>query len=93
MVVNLLLCNCLKIVIVVDDENGDIEGNFVFPACFTSPEIVGFMMRYGSGIISVGMMLEDLERLNLPLMSPENENNSLAPSFTITVVRLLIGRA
>ncbi|KAJ0809247.1 putative GTP cyclohydrolase II [Helianthus annuus] len=73
-----------KLVIVVDDENGVIEGNFVFPASFTTPETIGFVMRHGSGIISVGMTSEDLERLNLPLMSPENEN-SLAPSFTITV--------
>ncbi|XP_076944853.1 monofunctional riboflavin biosynthesis protein RIBA 3, chloroplastic-like [Bidens hawaiensis] len=73
-----------KFVIVVDDENGDIEGNVVFPASFTSPEIIGFVMRHGSGIISVGMTSEDLERLNLPLMSPENEN-STAPSFTVTV--------
>ncbi|KAL8258715.1 hypothetical protein R6Q59_026668 [Mikania micrantha] len=74
-----------KFVIVVDDENGEIEGNFVFPATFTTPESIGFVMRHGSGIISVGMTSEDLERLNLPLMSPENENNSSAPSFTITV--------
>ncbi|KAK9062606.1 hypothetical protein SSX86_019794 [Deinandra increscens subsp. villosa] len=74
-----------KFVIVVDDEGGDIEGNFVFPAGFTTPETIGFVMRHGSGIISVGMTSEDLERLNLPLMSPENEKNSLAPSFTITV--------
>ncbi|KAI3682428.1 hypothetical protein L1987_82404 [Smallanthus sonchifolius] len=74
-----------KFVIVVDDENGDIEGNLVFPASFTTPETIGFVMRHGSGIIFVGMKSEDLERLNLPLMSPENENNSTAPSFTITV--------
>lgn len=72
--------------IVVDDENGDIEGNIVFGASFTTPETIGFLMRHGSGIISVGMTSEDLERLNLPLMSPENEHNSAAPSFTITVV-------
>ncbi|KAI3830083.1 hypothetical protein L1987_04216 [Smallanthus sonchifolius] len=74
-----------KFVIVVDDENGHIEGNLVFPACFTTPETIGFVMRHGSGIISVGMTSEDLERLNLPLMSPENERNSTAPSFTVTV--------
>nr|GEW77980.1 monofunctional riboflavin biosynthesis protein RIBA 3, chloroplastic isoform X1 [Tanacetum cinerariifolium] len=42
-------------------------------------------MRHGSGIISVGMTSENLERLNLPLMSPENEHNSAAPSFTVTL--------
>lgn len=44
------------------------------------------MVRHGSGIISVGMKEEDLQRLKLPLMSPETEEeDSSAPTFTITV--------
>ncbi|XP_071742293.1 monofunctional riboflavin biosynthesis protein RIBA 3, chloroplastic-like [Rutidosis leptorrhynchoides] len=74
-----------KFVIVVDDENGDIEGNFVFAGCFAAPESIGFVMRHGSGIVSVGMTSDDLQRQNLPLMSPESEHNSCAPSFTVTV--------
>lgn len=46
------------------------------------------MIKHGSGIISVGMKEEDLQKLNLPLMSPETEEeDSSAPTFTITVVR------
>ncbi|KAK2970529.1 hypothetical protein RJ640_000236 [Escallonia rubra] len=74
-----------KFVIVVDDENGNIEGNLVMAASLTSPQAVAFLMKHGSGIVSVGMKGEDLERLKLPLMSPENEDDSSAPSFTITV--------
>ncbi|KAK6935925.1 3,4-dihydroxy-2-butanone 4-phosphate synthase, RibB [Dillenia turbinata] len=74
-----------KFVIVVDDENGDVEGNLVMAASLVSPREVAFMMKHGSGIVSVGMKEEDLERLKLPLMSPENEEDSSAPSFTITV--------
>ncbi|KAJ8551402.1 hypothetical protein K7X08_000772 [Anisodus acutangulus] len=74
-----------KFVIVVDDESGEVEGNLVMAASFASPEAIAFMVRHGSGIISVGMKEEDLERLNLPLMSPENEDDPSAPSFTITV--------
>lgn len=74
--------------IVVDDENGNIEGNIVFGASFATPETIGFVMRHGSGIISVGMTSDNLERLNLPLMTPETENKSSAPSFTVTVVLL-----
>nr|GEX78873.1 monofunctional riboflavin biosynthesis protein RIBA 3, chloroplastic [Tanacetum cinerariifolium] len=74
-----------KFVIVVDDENGDIEGNIVFASSFVIPQTIGFLMRHGLGIISVGMTSEYIERLNLPLMSPENEHNSAAPSFTVTV--------
>lgn len=76
--------------IVVDDENGDIEGNLVMAASFASPQSVAFMVKQGSGIVSVGMIEEDLERLNIPLMSPENEDDSSAPSFTITVVIFII---
>ncbi|KAK0603570.1 hypothetical protein LWI29_006339 [Acer saccharum] len=75
-----------KFVIVVDDEYGDVEGNLVMAASLTSPKDVAFMVRHGSGIVSVGMKEEDLERLNLPLMSPETEDeDSSAPTFTITV--------
>ncbi|KAK2643168.1 hypothetical protein Ddye_024931 [Dipteronia dyeriana] len=75
-----------KFVIVVDDEYGDVEGNLVMAASLTSPKDVAFMLRHGSGIVSVGMKEEDLERLNLPLMSPETEDeDSSAPTFTITV--------
>lgn len=73
--------------IVVDDENGDIEGNLVMAASLTSPMDVAFMVKHGSGIVSVGMKAGDLQRLNLPLMSPDTEDeDSSAPTFTITVV-------
>lgn len=75
--------------IVVDDENGEVEGNLVMAASFTSPKDVAFLIKQGSGIVSVGMKEEDLERLKLPLMSPETEEeDSSAPTFTITVVIL-----
>ncbi|GER29389.1 riboflavin biosynthesis protein ribBA [Striga asiatica] len=75
-----------KFVVVVDeDEIGNVEGSLVMGACHASEKRIGFMVRHGSGIVSVGMKGEDLERLKLPLMSPENEDDSSAPSFTITV--------
>lgn len=77
--------------IVADDENGDVEGNLIMAASLTSPKDIAFMIKHGSGIVSVGMKEEDLQRLNLPLMSPETEDeDSSAPTFTITVVSILI---
>ena len=76
---------------IVVDENGDIEGNLVMAASLTSPTTIAFMVKHGSGIVSVGMKAEDLERLELPLMSPEKEDDSSAPSFTITVVCIVSG--
>ncbi|GAU27203.1 hypothetical protein TSUD_107940 [Trifolium subterraneum] len=75
-----------KFVIVVDDENNNVEGNLVKAASLISTKDVAFMIKHGSGIVSVGMKEEDLQRLNLPLMSPEaEEEDSSAPTFTITV--------
>ncbi|CAH2069395.1 unnamed protein product [Thlaspi arvense] len=75
-----------KFVIVVDDENGDVEGNLIMAATLTTPKDVAFLIKNGSGIVSVGMKKGDLERLNLTLMSPEMEDeDSSAPTFTITV--------
>lgn len=77
----------MQVVIVVDDENGDVEGHLVMAASMTTPKDVAFLVRNGSGIVSVGMTEHDLERLNLPLMSPESEDDdSSAPTFTVTVV-------
>ncbi|RID73955.1 hypothetical protein BRARA_B01074 [Brassica rapa] len=75
-----------KFLIVVDDENGDVEGNLIMSATLTSPKDIAFLIKNGSGIVSVGMKQQDLERLNLTLMSPEMEDeDSSAPTFTITV--------
>lgn len=75
-----------KFVIVVDDENEDFEGTLIMAASHATPEMMAFMVKHGSGIVSVGMKEEDLERLQLPLMSPESEDkDSSAPTFTITV--------
>ncbi|XP_044483486.1 monofunctional riboflavin biosynthesis protein RIBA 3, chloroplastic-like [Mangifera indica] len=75
-----------KFVIVIDDENRDVEGNLIKAASLVIPQDVAFMIKHGSGIVSVGMKEEDLERLKLPLMSQETKGeDSSAPTFTITV--------
>ncbi|KAE9600632.1 putative GTP cyclohydrolase II [Lupinus albus] len=76
-----------KFVIVVDDENGDIEGNLIMAASLTSSKDMAFMIKHGSGIVSVGMTEEHLQRLDLLLMSPQSSQHedSSAPTFTVTV--------
>lgn len=71
--------------IVVDDENGDSEGNLVMAASFATPGNVTSMVQHGSGIVYVGMKEDDLQRLKLPLFSVDNGNNETS-TFTITVV-------
>ena len=75
-----------QFMIVVDDEN-EVEGNLIMAASLTTPETMAFIVKHGSGIVSVGMKGNDLEKLKLPLMSPDSEDvDSLSPTFTVTVV-------
>lgn len=77
--------------IAVDDENGEQEGDFVMAAALASTKAIAFMIKHGSGIVSVGMKEEDIERLMIPLMSPINEVESLsAAASTVTVVCFIL---
>src|SRR5918992_161272 len=73
-----------KMVIVVDDEGRENEGDLIFAAEEVTPEHINFMVRYCSGIICVPMEGERLDELNLPLMAPEN-SESMGTAFTISV--------
>ena len=73
-----------KMVVVVDDEDRENEGDLIFAAEKVTPEHVSFMVRYCSGIICVPMEAGRLEELNLPLMSPEN-SEAMGTAFTISV--------
>jgi len=59
--------------IIIDDENEDVEENIIMAASLTSPKDIAFMIKHKLGIVSIGMKDKDLQRLNLPLMSPETE--------------------
>ena len=73
-----------KMVIVVDDEDRENEGDLIFAAEKVTPEHVSFMVRYCSGIICVPMEGDRLEQLNLPLMAPDN-SEAMGTAFTISV--------
>jgi len=73
-----------KMVIVVDDEARENEGDLIFAAEKVTADHISFMVRYCSGIICVPMEGDRLEELNLPLMSPEN-SESMGTAFTISV--------
>ena len=55
-----------KIIIVVDDENRENEGDFVFPAEIITPEVVNFMATNGRGLICVPLTSKRCERLDEP---------------------------
>ncbi|CAI0417471.1 unnamed protein product [Linum tenue] len=75
-----------KMVIVVDDEGRENEGDLIMAASKATPEALAFIVKHGTGIVCVSMKEDDLERLELPLMVPPKLNKEiLCTSFTITV--------
>ena len=63
-----------KPVVVVDDPGRENEGDLIFAALLATPEVTGFMIRYTSGYICVGMTGTHLDRLGLPPMTAVNED-------------------
>ena len=55
-----------KMVILVDDEDRENEGDLTIAAEKVTPEIINFMARYGRGLICLSMTGEKLDSLNLP---------------------------
>ena len=73
-----------KMVILVDDEDRENEGDFVIAAEHVTVEAITLMTRHASGIITVPMTSERLHALQLDLMVREN-SESMRTAFTITV--------
>ncbi|MGH2790652.1 MAG: bifunctional 3,4-dihydroxy-2-butanone-4-phosphate synthase/GTP cyclohydrolase II [Actinomycetota bacterium] len=73
-----------NMVIVVDDEDRENEGDLIFAASKASPEMVTFMVRHCSGIICVPLESDRLDDLHLPLMAP-NHTDALGTAFTVSV--------
>lgn len=61
-----------KILIVVDDEDRENEGDFIFPAERCTPEIMNFIIKHGRGIPCVPATAERLNELQIPLMVKNN---------------------
>uniref|UniRef100_A0A5B7AKY4 GTP cyclohydrolase II n=1 Tax=Davidia involucrata TaxID=16924 RepID=A0A5B7AKY4_DAVIN len=75
-----------KIVVVVDDEDRENEGDLIMAASKVTPEAMAFFVKYGTGIVCVSMEGEDLERLDLPLMVTQKDNDEkLRTAFTVSV--------
>lgn len=81
----------MQMVLVVDDEDRENEGDLIMAAEKATPEAMAFIVKHGTGIICVAMQEDDLERLQLPLMVTSKQNEEkLKTAFTITVVCTLI---
>ncbi|MEO1331573.1 MAG: 3,4-dihydroxy-2-butanone-4-phosphate synthase [Pseudomonadota bacterium] len=73
-----------KMIVVVDDDDRENEGDLIMAAELASPEAVGFMIRHTSGILCAPIEAAEARRLNLPPMVGENDA-PLATAFTVSV--------
>jgi len=73
-----------KMVILVDDENRENEGDFVIAAEFATAENINFMAKYGRGLICLTLDEKRCEQLNLPPMVGNNRTR-LGTNFTVSI--------
>jgi len=73
-----------RAIVVVDDASRENEGDIVFAASKATPELLAFTIRHVRGLICVPMLGEDLDRLQLPPMTSDNQEH-MGTAFTISV--------
>lgn len=73
-----------RIVILVDEEDRENEGDLVLAADHVTPEAINFMARHGRGLICLTLTRERCERLQLPPMVPRN-GTKMGTAFTVSI--------
>ena len=73
-----------EIVVVVDDEDRENEGDLIMAAEYATPETIAFFVRYTSGVLCAPLLGERLDELALPLMVSVN-TEPMRTAYTITV--------
>jgi 3,4-dihydroxy 2-butanone 4-phosphate synthase/GTP cyclohydrolase II len=73
-----------RAIVVVDDASRENEGDIVFAASKATPELLAFTIRYARGLICVPMLGADLDRLQLPQMTSDNQEH-MGTAFTVSV--------
>lgn len=73
-----------KMVILVDEEDRENEGDLVLAADHVSADAINFMAKYGRGLICLTLTREHCEQLKLPLMVKEN-GASMGTNFTVSI--------
>lgn len=73
-----------KMVILIDDEDRENEGDLTIAAEKITPEAINFMARYGRGLICLSLTPEKVDALNLPMMADMNTSR-FGTAFTISI--------
>jgi 3,4-dihydroxy 2-butanone 4-phosphate synthase/GTP cyclohydrolase II len=75
-----------RMVVLVDDEDRENEGDLCMAADAVTPEAINFMAMHGRGLVCLPMQGDQLEKLRLAMMVPDNENSSgFGTAFTISI--------
>jgi 3,4-dihydroxy 2-butanone 4-phosphate synthase/GTP cyclohydrolase II len=73
-----------KMVILVDDEDRENEGDLCMAAEKATPEAINFMAKYGRGLICLSLTEERVEHLQLPMMVSNNQSR-FGTAFTVSI--------
>src|SRR6059058_6688607 len=73
-----------KLVVVIDDESRENEGDLTMAAQFVTPEAINFMAKEGRGLICLALTAERCDELGLDLMAAKNED-PLKTAFTVSI--------
>jgi 3,4-dihydroxy 2-butanone 4-phosphate synthase/GTP cyclohydrolase II len=73
-----------RAVVVVDAEDRENEGDLIFAASKSTPDLMAFMIRYSSGVVCAPVTAAVLDRLGIPLMTPHNRER-MRTAYTVSV--------
>ena len=73
-----------RMIILLDDEDRENEGDLVIAADFVTAESINFMSKFGRGLICLSMASELIDRLQLPLMAAHNRS-PYKTAFTVSI--------
>ena len=73
-----------RMVVLVDDEDRENEGDLILAADYVTPEAINFMARFGRGLICLTLTEQRCRQLNLPLMVRDNRA-PLGTAFTVSI--------
>ena len=73
-----------KLFILVDDKDRENEGDLIIPGSKCNSKIINFMAKHGRGLICLALTKDQVDKLQLPLMSPTNKSR-MQTAFTISI--------
>ena len=73
-----------RMIILVDDEDRENEGDIVVAAQFTTPEVINFMAKHARGLVCLSLDEKMVDKLQLPMMTDDNKSQ-FETAFTVSI--------